>query len=46
MHTITRGIPRLINTLATACLLDVCSQHGQVVDTTNVQRVQLDYEQL
>ncbi|HSW09425.1 MAG TPA: AAA family ATPase [Bacillota bacterium] len=46
IHAITRGIPRLINTLANACLLDVCSQNGQVVDTANVQRVQLDYDQL
>ncbi|MCR4427416.1 MAG: AAA family ATPase [Firmicutes bacterium] len=46
IHTITRGIPRLINTLATACLLDVCSQGGQVADTENVQRAQLDYEQI
>jgi type II secretory pathway predicted ATPase ExeA len=46
IHTITRGIPRLINTLATACLLDVLSQNGQVADTQNVERVQLDYDQI
>lgn len=46
IHTIARGIPRVINTLCAACLLDVCTQNGQAVDTENVQRAQLEYEQI
>jgi len=46
IHTLSRGIPRVINNLCTACLLDVMGQGGQLVDVANVQRVQLDFEQL
>ena len=46
IHTMSRGIPRVINNLCTACLLDVMAQGGQLVDVANVQRVQLDFEQL
>lgn len=46
IHSISRGIPRVVNNLCTACLLDVIAQGGQLVDMANVQRVQLDYEQL
>lgn len=45
IHSISRGIPRVVNNLCTACLLDVIAQGG-LVDMANVQRVQLDYEQL
>ncbi|MEX0974908.1 MAG: AAA family ATPase, partial [Bacillota bacterium] len=46
IYSISRGIPRVINNLCTACLLDVMAQGGQMVDVANVQRVQLDFEQL
>ena len=46
IHSISRGIPRVINNLCAACLLDVIAQGGQLVDVANVQRAQLDYEQL
>lgn len=46
IHTLSRGIPRVINNLCNACLLDVIGQGGQLVDVANVQRVQLDFEQL
>jgi len=46
LHAISRGIPRVINNLCTACLLDVMAHDGQEVDIANVQRVQLDFEQL
>lgn len=46
IHTIARGIPRVTNTLSAACLLDVCAQNGQAVDTENVHRAQLEYEQI
>ena len=36
----------MINNLCTACLLDVMAHDGHEVDIANVQRVQLDFEQL
>ncbi len=32
LHEYTRGIPRLINNLATACLINAASQNRQQVD--------------
>jgi type II secretory pathway predicted ATPase ExeA len=46
IYSMSRGIPRVINNLCTACLLDVMAHDGQEVDIANVQRVQLDFEQL
>lgn len=46
IHAFAHGIPRLTNTLSTACLLDACTQNAQLVDTENVHRAQLDLEQL
>ncbi len=46
IHSISRGIPRLINNLCTDCLLDVISHKDQLVDLANVQRVHLDADQL
>jgi type II secretory pathway predicted ATPase ExeA len=44
IYSISRGSPRVINNLCTAYLLDVEAHAGQEV--ANVQRVQLDFEQL
>jgi len=46
VYSISRGIPRVINSLCTDCLLDVIAQGGQLVDVANVQRVHLDIEQM
>ncbi len=32
LHEYTRGIPRLINNLATACLINAASQNRQQID--------------
>ncbi len=39
LHTQTHGLPRVLNTLATACLWDVAVRGGQVVEEDHVRRV-------
>lgn len=45
IHSHARGIPRLINNLCTACLLDVCAKEGRLVEEENVRRVVLDLQE-
>lgn len=40
----SRGLPRTVNSLCTACLLDACSHDQQVIDQANVDRVVLEFQ--
>lgn len=42
LHAQTRGIPRILNTIATACLWDVSVRGGQVVEEDHVRRALAD----
>lgn len=42
--THTRGLPRMINNLATACLLDACSREQYLVDEATVQRAVAEFQ--
>lgn len=42
--THTRGLPRMINNLATACLLDACSREQPLVDEATVQRAATEFQ--
>jgi type II secretory pathway predicted ATPase ExeA len=43
--TLTRGLPRMINNLATACLLDACSREQALVDEATVQRASAELQE-
>lgn len=40
---LSHGLPRMINNLATACLLDACSRNQQLVDEGTVQRAAAEF---
>ena len=42
----SKGLPRVINTLCTSCLLDACSREQRFVDEANVDRVLLELQDL
>ncbi len=42
---LTRGLPRMINNLATACLLDACSREKPLVDEATVQRAAAEVQE-
>jgi len=42
---LTRGLPRMINNLATACLLDACSREKPLVDEATVQRAAVELQE-
>lgn len=42
----SRGLPRVINTLCTNCLLDACSREQRFVDEANVDRVLFELQDL
>lgn len=44
--TESRGLPRVINTLCTSCLLDACSREQRLVDEASVDRVLLELQDL
>lgn len=44
--TESRGIPRVLNTLCSSCLLDACAREQRVVDVANVERVLLELQDL
>lgn len=43
--TLSRGLPRMINNLATACLLDASSREQQLVDEATVQRAAAELQE-
>ncbi|MBE0467491.1 MAG: AAA family ATPase [Candidatus Desulforudis sp.] len=43
--TLTRGLPRMINNLAAACLLDACSRGQALVDEATVQRAAAELQE-
>lgn len=45
LHTHTRGLPRLLNNFATACLWDVAAHNQQTVEDEHVQRVLAEFQQ-
>jgi type II secretory pathway predicted ATPase ExeA len=45
LHTYTRGLPRLLNNFATACLWDVAAHNHQTVEEEHVQRVLAEFQQ-
>ena len=44
MYSITNGLPRIINNLATACLMSACGQKQKHVDEETVYKAQQDLE--
>lgn len=42
---LARGLPRMINNLATACLLDACSREQALVDEATVQRAAVELQE-
>lgn len=42
----SRGIPRVMNTLCTSCLLDACAREQRFVEEANVERVLLEMQDL
>lgn len=46
IYTHTRGIPRAINNLCTACLLDVITYDQHIVDESTVLKVVAEFEQV
>jgi len=44
--TESKGLPRVINTLCTSCLLDACSREQRFVEEANVDRVLLELQDL
>lgn len=46
LHAQTRGLPRVVNTIATACLWDVAVRGGQVVEEDHVRRALADITEI
>ena len=44
IHSITNGLPRVVNNLATACLLSACGQKQRYVDEETVYKAQQDLD--
>jgi type II secretory pathway predicted ATPase ExeA len=45
LHLHSRGLPRLLNTFATACLWDVAAHNQQIVEEDHVRRVVAEFQQ-